>query len=419
MKTKTHRTKQMIILFCIGFVGLGFPYAISAFLGAQPIQSCKATLGSQSEFSITQLPNHQTAFNDVRLKEAKRSNIFHLERIGSIPTELQDKPGRRQVSHIQFINDAQGWVSLNGELWYTLTHGQTWEMIHRDRANSIRYFEFINPQAGWLLVSGKLYKTQDGGRTWEVINQPINSNDIGNLLCFKLLKNGKEAWAGGSVFHPIPQNGPDSDGPPTRYMSLDGKKGLRGAIFHTTDAGNTWHQQLCGDWGYISNLFLINAEDGWASGMAGTYYYKGDEWHAIGSQGSPKYRRLPRCLEAEAGFPSAEPIQLYFINNKYGWLSNSNGRLGKSSDGGRTWADAFLVMRNKEDDLPIFFRELFFTDRNNGLALDNRGFLHESIDGGANWDQIQTNVRILSIELLDNNSGYALGNNGFYKFVLN
>jgi photosystem II stability/assembly factor-like uncharacterized protein len=360
MKKGINQAKQMILLISISLAAIASLCEISTSQETQFIRYWKAALRLHPETNFTQLSSDRTVPYQAHPPEAGRGDIIRLEKISNTLTKSQDKSERKKSSRIQFINDAEGWASLHGELWYTQTHGETWEMIYKDPANSIRSFEFINPRTGWLLTSGKMYKTQDGGRSWELFNQPIGPEDRGDPLCFKFFKDGKEAWVGGGIFYPIPKTSQDPDGPPTRYASLDGKSGLRGAIFHTTDGGVTWRQELCANWGYISKLFFLNAEEGWATGMAGIYYYKRGQWHAVSSQRETELKDLPKSLEAETGFPSAEPIKLFFSNNTDGWLSNSNGAIGRSTDGGRTWIDISRGVRKGGNDLPVFFKSFSF-----------------------------------------------------------
>jgi photosystem II stability/assembly factor-like uncharacterized protein len=298
---------------------------------------------------------------------------------------------------------------LGGKLWHTQDGAKTWQIAYDDSQGAIRHFEFLNQQTGWLLASGKLQKTSDGGKSWSELNQPINAG-AGEIIDFHWFNNGEEAWITGAVYFPVRPGGLDV--PPTRYASFDGEAGLQGVIFHTTDAGATWDQRFHSSWGYIGKLFFLDADHLWATGTAAMCRYSG-AWEDLDSA-HRRFRRTPKCLENEIGFPSAEPVKLFFINGKTGWVTNSNGWIGRTSDGGITWIDIFRV---EQGDRPVFLRDLCFRDANVGVGLDSSGKLLETLDGGARWKNIEPRLEGFSLGSGAGGRVYLLASDGVYEIV--
>jgi photosystem II stability/assembly factor-like uncharacterized protein len=110
---------------------------------------------------------------------------------------------------------------------------------------------------------------------------------------------------------------------------------------------------------------------------------------------------------------------VYFLNEKTGWISGSGGTLLTTADGGKTWKKQTGIT---EDTI----RQVYFSDEFNGWLLCernifNRGsnstsYLLKTSDGGENWERMEIvedgRGRIVKIFFDGKNNGFAIGESG-------
>lgn len=115
---------------------------------------------------------------------------------------------------------------------------------------------------------------------------------------------------------------------------------------------------------------------------------------------------------------------VYFTNEKTGWIAGSDGTLLKTADGGKTWQ---AEKKFTEDNL----KQIHFTDEKTGWILCernifNRGsqmlsYLMKTFDGGANWEKTEfdegVRERITGVLFNQYGKGLAFGQGGaFFAF---
>lgn len=403
MKQLTFRFSVACLTFLIGTMSICFP--VKSRGGYAP-----GTAG-------------QSLFIAEPKKEPKAS--LKLERVGDVPVQNELYPWNR----IQFISEKDGWFKSEEKLWRTVDGGKTWQLIFdgglyrpiRDSSypsrNSIYDFQFISTEAGWVLLYGKMYKTEDGGRSWqpfaEQLMEQLGEKALASIYTFKFLPDGKRGWMAGGVYRPLKEG----EVPPNRYSSADGKQGLFGVIFSTEDGGRSWRRQLLPGCGQISEMFFLDREHAWAVGTAGAYYLKNGWWYETETQATDeRWNVVVGSLDVEIGAPTVSPSTVYFINPQLGWLSNSNGYLAKSTDGGKTWQDIVNLQDFQDKDWPLLSLErLHFRDSLHGLGLDTNGELRRTRDGGASWMKVETEMEVSDIYFLDSRTGWALSEDGLYR----
>src|SRR6266487_3589791 len=184
---------------------------------------------------------------------------FRVQRVGDVPPDIRDSRGDL---HVQFVNETRGWLSAGKKFWRTVDGGQHWLFVYDASPDSIRQFEFIDAVTGWMLTTARLYKTKDGGSTWTLRSQPIRSDSEGHISAFRFLKEGRQGWIAGGLYMPIARRFSDEDDfIPSRYLSPDEKRVLRGVIFYTEDGGENWQRQLLApSWGNLTVLFALDDE---------------------------------------------------------------------------------------------------------------------------------------------------------------
>ena len=112
---------------------------------------------------------------------------------------------------------------------------------------------------------------------------------------------------------------------------------------------------------------------------------------------------------------------VYFVNEKTGWIAGSKGTLLTTNDGGKTWKREIGVT---EDTI----RQVYFSDEFTGWLLCerniyNRGanassYLLKTENGGVNWDKIEfENIkreRIIRLFFNTEKHGFAIGESGAF-----
>lgn len=82
---------------------------------------------------------------------------------------------------------------------------------------------------------------------------------------------------------------------------------------------------------------------------------------------------------------------VYFVNEKTGWIAGGNGVLFSTNDGGKTWKKESGVT---EDTI----RQVYFSDEFTGWLLcersvydlkQNPSYLLKTTNGGADWQEIE------------------------------
>jgi photosystem II stability/assembly factor-like uncharacterized protein len=337
-----------------------------------------------------------------------------IRKIGNIPT-IEEKDFRN--IRIEFISEKNGWLYAGGKLWRSDDGGANWLFVYDTSPESIWQVKFVDSRLGWMIASGKLYKTRDGGGTWTAFLQPIPSSMEGKLYAIGLVKGGLRAWVAGGIYMQVPKAkaGDEDEGPPSRYLSANMQRGLRGVIFCTEDGGATWRRQLLTpNWGLLTVLFVLDDEHAWAAGTAGSLYLQAKKWKPMeGGEIEREGASLVKSLDVEIGFPTYQPYSIFFLNSHAGWLSNSNGYLAVSSDAGKRWKDISPPIGAK-NGLPVFFLRLFFTDQINGWAFGLDGGLYRTDDGGVSWQKQDSETQFSDVCFNDIGQGWAITREGLF-----
>ncbi|MEW6213439.1 MAG: hypothetical protein AB1631_34410, partial [Acidobacteriota bacterium] len=278
----------------------------------------------------------------------KRREGEEVRRLGDLPYGEQ-----YSCPYLQFINEREGWVAIGRKLFRTEDAGRHWEGIfdagtdERGDSNSICDFQFINSKVGWVRMFDEMLRTEDGGKTWKPLLQPLEDKadrPVGSLRTFRFLEDGKRGWVAGGVYRSLEKHGEEVEIVPGRFWLPDDKDGLGlcAAVFYTEDGGKSWKEQpVTRTIGVIGGFYFLDAEHAWATGQAGMFYLEDSEWKATesGSVDEETGEYDIKCLEMAIGAPTYCPIEIFFLDSQSGWMSNSNGHLGRSTDGGKTWAD--------------------------------------------------------------------------------
>jgi len=393
-------------------VGILAASAILALAATGVVKAFHARLGNRQ--SGGQQAASQSAGSKQALTASQRSHTRVIK--------VCDLPEKEEYSHlqVQFLNEGDGWVSTGRKLWKTTDAAQTWQCIFdagsgKFRATNVIYdFQFVSADLGWILTFEELRKTTDGGLTWKLLPNPIAD---GWLRSFKFLKDGKVGRVGGGLYKDLGED----EGRANRFYAHDGtNRGLFAAVFRTEDGGATWRSEpVSRSPGNISGFYFLDRDHGWATGEAGDFYFRDGKWFDSQS-GDVDDREDPvvKCEEIAIGAPTYCPIALWFVDTRVGWLSNSNGYIGKSTNGGVTWAD--IVSLGAEDPnyvLPPAIAQFSFFDASTAWGLDWHGNLRTTFDGGATWTALDLGLDLEHMFFLDAGHGWAVSRDALFRIT--
>jgi photosystem II stability/assembly factor-like uncharacterized protein len=108
---------------------------------------------------------------------------------------------------------------------------------------------------------------------------------------------------------------------------------------------------------------------------------------------------------------------VYFISSSTGWIGASDGKIFKTTDGGNSWEEKSVTT------VWNTIKDIYFLNENTGIAAgrhyfdgDVKGFIINTLDGGANWNIIYTESSpINGLAFSSSLIGYAAGDEVIYK----
>jgi len=148
--------------------------------------------------------------------------------------------------------------------------------------------------------------------------------------------------------------------------------GSGGAIFKSTDAGDTWTEQTSPTASTLYDVFFLDANNGWAVGAGGTIIITtdGTNW----------------ALHDSSGVMTGSAFNVVqFIGTK-GWMGGDAATMFLTNDGGVSWTTPTTVPYT--DDC----NDLVFVSTSVGYAaMDGDGVMYTT-DGGDNWAAASVNL---------------------------
>jgi photosystem II stability/assembly factor-like uncharacterized protein len=232
---------------------------------------------------------------------------------------------------------------------------------------------------------GKILVTTDGGKTWQ-------AKSSGTDLALYNVKfvDDQDGWVCGQG----------------------------GLILHTTDGGETWHKQESGITQPIFAVSFVDKTHGWAVSEQATYLRTtsgGESWETGRIEASVE------GVSEEATLALVDPVlyDIFFIDEKTGWMVGEFGKIYHTTDGGMNWEEQqkTLVGQAGIDDalnLPALFG-VRFTDVANGMAVGIEGKIVKTSDGGKTWAFTAEDVSVFftdpfyDLHLFGDNRGWIVG----------
>jgi photosystem II stability/assembly factor-like uncharacterized protein len=274
------------------------------------------------------------------------------------------------LAHVQFVNEQVGWTTTDQEIYKTTDGGANWQLQYTHYP--IFQVLFNNEDVGWLLswwnYDPELLKTVDGGETWVQVY-------LGGEWIYELeFINPDTGWIVGAVefgylFKATTDGGTtwvDKTVSPNYYDELRDIEVIDNlnlivsgyeTLFKTTNGGNTW-QEIPIFWSDQYALQIFNMNLGWAREP---YGYGGTLFKTT-----------------DGGYTWIQQVQPFdnyqFITPQIGWYTNEN-EIYYSTDGGYSW-----TLQNSGTNSSLY--DIFFLDNNNGWAVGENGTILHTINGG-------------------------------------
>jgi subtilisin family serine protease/photosystem II stability/assembly factor-like uncharacterized protein len=360
--------------------------AYAAMLCAQPEDDVIAAFLAASPTNIYQ--GDAITFNNFSL--ASSNAIFSWEFEGGSPsTSNAFDPGEVTYNDVGIFDVTL--TVLSGPNIRTLT-----------REDYIKVNE--TPIGGWTIQNTGFTSQSRGVKNISIVDENIvwitaydGSGNGDNIQEFSRTNDNGQNWSPGfidvgnselgiSMIHAISYNTAWVVAYPFNNLSY-------GGIFKTINGGNTWERQNTASYsapGAFPNVVYFWDEDiGFAQGdpVDGEYELYptidgGDNWTEVDGG------NIPDPLDGEYGY-----VRQIEVHEDNVWYTTNRGRIYHSTDKGFNWV---VYNTNVTDFAGI---RLSFANENDGVYIDLSGSVYRSFNGGASWQQIDTQGPIFTSDL--------------------
>lgn len=279
---------------------------------------------------------------------------------------IQDST-RLSLSHIYFVNDANGWIFTETDtILHTVDGGQSWAIQSSGSDYSITDVQFLDATTGYAVGDlGAILKTTDGGEHWTALNSGLY-----DLLVSVNFLDASTGWVvgeagliakttdGGATWES--RNFPNEETEHQAVFFVDAQYGwISGAldegahVLRTTDGGSTWTTVLHDTtYGPMKSIWFTDAQNGWIGGMAGVILHTTDG----GINWELQYR----------GVDGEQVRKIIFQDSHRGWAVGFNNAILFTENAGVDWYRLSLTTRKKLVDL-------CFSSPDNGWAITSLG----------------------------------------------
>ena len=260
---------------------------------------------------------------------------------------------------VYFLDEQKGWaVGGRGTLLSTDDGGTVWRASKRPTEDALRDVYFADEQNGWLVCERSIYdlktkeeprtyllRTIDGGATWKQIN--VIGKDVDARLVRALFTDAGRGWAFGE----------------------------EGALYTTRDGGDSWEKQRVPTRNLLLGGWFLDSQQGWLVGAGSTLLQTsdgGETWRTgtlLGTEPVSARSDASRRVRFNAAS---------FVDRRRGWAVGTEGRVFKTTDGGRTWS-----AQNSSVQADLY--DVKFLDELEGWAAGAQGTLLHTVDGGKVW----------------------------------
>ncbi len=210
---------------------------------------------------------------------------------------------------------------------------------------------FVDSRRGWAVGGiGAILHTDDGGATW---HEQHSGTDF--MLEDVFFADESHGWAVGGW-------------PRDSMVALFGGMGI---ILATDDGGKTWRPQLEAEAAWLSSVFFVDDNAGWAVGEYGTMLRTTD--------GGKSWEQA-RHVSSHAWL-----YDVHFLDERRGWAVGFDETILRTDDGGETWSRQQAPVGRRTHGWPASYNAIVFTDEHDGWVVGDWGNILRTEDGGESW----------------------------------
>lgn len=263
-----------------------------------------------------------------------------------------------------YIDERNAWVAAGFELKRTSDGGRTWQVMRPSTEDESVFGKmggvyvmpsFITPTRGWLTAIRGTWQTDDGGSTWRQLfseytgNPHFSDQQHAWIATYSekyqqsyLTNDGGQTWQPCGTKRRLKQQTPNQAFFLTSQLGwaitshTDDERRTIYGVAQTSDGGCSWRQLWTSDEDpdeRYCQIYFLNEKEGWLAGCysAGSLIETKD--------GGKTWRRAQTPTDAWR----ATPVDVYFANSKKGWIITRATESGyqegiyRTNDGGRTW----------------------------------------------------------------------------------
>jgi photosystem II stability/assembly factor-like uncharacterized protein len=305
-------------------------------------------------------------------------------------------------------------------LFSVYSYGQ-WNQITFPTPEDLLMVRFVSESTGWVVGENFVHKTTDGGNNWETQDSVLGSwcdalYAIDSLIVVyaENPRGIRRTTDGGTTWY-------TTDSEDYYYFDFKFINNLlgfaacgsvssidSGIVRRTINGGETWTTiasvYFPNDGYEFEGISFVDSLNGWAVSYTGWVYNTTDggfSWSFQDSVGLSNYFQYVPCRDIQ------------FTTLDSGWVVgglSGETLVARTTDGGQTWF--------KEIPSGCSIREIEMINSQVGwFAGANYGmYIAKTTDGGNSWVDQLPQAGIESISMVNENVGYAVGDNGrFYK----
>jgi photosystem II stability/assembly factor-like uncharacterized protein len=276
----------------------------------------------------------------------KDAALYLFERFQTLGLEVSLEPFQYHAPVLSRVITAPGtshfWVvGDSGLILHSSDYGNSWEIQQNQLADHLYGLYFYDEMNGWCFgEQGYIYRTVNGGSSWWMASDcmpyangvfflnesvgwitAVDMEGWGETIYFT--RDGGFTWL--PQFHTV-----GTDLWEMFFTSYDSgfAVGSQGCLARTSDGGQHWElTQVCPCTINLCEMSFTDTKHGWMAG------------HSVDPDVGYLYRTTDGGLSWEEGgqWEGMLFTGIYFNNPDHGWISDWNGSLLHTKDGGETW----------------------------------------------------------------------------------
>ncbi|RPH96477.1 T9SS C-terminal target domain-containing protein [candidate division KSB1 bacterium] len=271
---------------------------------------------------------------------------------GGLSWTQQDVPVQIGWATLTFVDSLYGWVAggianpgENGIIIHTSNGGRDWIQQTGGINHFIRDVDFVDRNHGWVIAQSRfdgpymIISTINGGILWDTL-----AVVSGYALYAMDFVNATKGWAVGKRVQ-------DS-----------------ACVLYTADGGGSWTEQLILNDTYFGDLCFLDSLNGWATSSCGLVFHTTNGGLTWSDQ-------LPPITIGGRS-------RILFRDAQHGWIVSGTGTrpILTTSDGGQSWI-------HFQSPTSASINSIASWDFHHAVAVGAHGYIFVTNDEGANWTE--------------------------------